>query len=67
MSTHGGARRNAGRPSMRPSERRQIINFSLSPKTLALLRAAVPYGRRTKFVEEAVLSALGATGKDVGI
>jgi hypothetical protein len=58
MSTHGGARRGAGRPRIRGGDRRQIINFTLSPRTLKALREAVPEGERARYVERAILFKL---------
>jgi hypothetical protein len=58
MSAHGGVRRGAGRPRLRSADRRQVINFTLSPKTLKAFRNAVPEGERARYVERAILFKL---------
>jgi hypothetical protein len=51
----GGARQGAGR---KPGSTKILVNFKLEKSTLARLRASVPRGRMTAFVELALLRAL---------
>jgi hypothetical protein len=51
----GGPRKGAGR---KRGSTKVLANFKLERSTLARLRAAVPRGRMTAFVEEALLRAL---------
>ena len=43
---------------MRKKDRREVVNFTLNPAVMRALRAAVPEGRRARFVEEAILAKL---------
>jgi hypothetical protein len=53
---HGGARKGAGRP--RKADSRILVNFTLSPQTVHLLRTQVSARHRSMFVEAAILVAL---------
>jgi hypothetical protein len=55
---HGGARKGAGRP--RKADSRVLVNFTLSRKTVDLLRLLVSAGERSIFVEAAIKAALNA-------
>jgi hypothetical protein len=56
--THGGKRKGAGRP--RKADSRLLVNFTLSSKTIELLRLLVDAGDRSAFVEAAIMAALNA-------
>jgi hypothetical protein len=55
---HGGKRKGAGRP--RRADLRVLVNFTLSRKTVDLLRMLVSAGDRSIFVEAAIMAALNA-------
>jgi hypothetical protein len=55
VSHRGGARIGAGR---KPKPGRVKYTFALRAETLSELNATVPVGRRSEFVEAAVLAAL---------
>ena len=57
-NSHGGARPGAGRPKMKPTEKRQLITFSISPETMKAFQKAVPPGDRARFIEAAILFKL---------
>jgi hypothetical protein len=57
--TRGGARKGAGRPRKADS-RRVLVNFTLSPETVDLLRSAIRAQQRSAFVEACILNALHA-------
>jgi hypothetical protein len=59
MTNHGGARRNAGRPKMKPQDKRTHANFTLSTKLVEQLNRAVASGKRGRFVEAAIKFRLG--------
>jgi len=55
----GGARKGAGRkPGSTKPLTKALINFTLSNELIARLKAQVPRGRRSRFVQKAVASAL---------
>jgi hypothetical protein len=54
--THGGKRVGAGRP--RKADSRVLVNFTLSPQTVHLLRTQVGARHRSAFVDHAILAAL---------
>ena len=58
-TTHGGARKGAGRP--RKNDSRQLVNFTLSRETIATLRAKIPSRSRSMFVEVAITEAFKST------
>lgn len=58
MTAHGGARLGSGRPKMRKKDRREVTNFTIARPVMRALRAAVPEGRRARFVEEAIMQKL---------
>ena len=58
-TTHGGARKGAGRP--RKADSRQLVNFTLSRETVALLREKIPARGRSMFVEVAITEAFKST------
>jgi hypothetical protein len=55
----GGARKGAGR---KPGKKTAVRFFSLSLETIAAL-AAIPSGQRSKFVQAAIVAALGTDAK----
>jgi hypothetical protein len=59
MSTHGGARIGAGRPKMKPRDRRMHVNLTLPVKLVEQLNKEVPSGKRARFVQEAIEFRLG--------
>ena len=58
MSSHGGARPGSGRPKLKPSEKKEIVTLTISPKVMKAFRKAVPVGRRAHFMEQAILLKL---------
>jgi hypothetical protein len=56
--THGGKRKGAGRP--RKVDSRVLVNFTLSPQTVHLLRSEIRAQQRSAFVEASILKALHA-------
>jgi hypothetical protein len=55
----GGARIGAGRkPGSTKPATKTLINFTLDNQVIAQLKAQVPRGRRTRFVEAAIAAAL---------
>jgi hypothetical protein len=54
--THGGKRKGAGRP--RKADSRVLVNFTLSPRAVDLLRTRVSARHRSMFVEAAIVAAL---------
>lgn len=58
MTTHGGVRRNAGRPKLRASERKLLVNFTLAPEVVREFKRKIPPGHRARFVEQAILLKL---------
>jgi hypothetical protein len=39
---------------MKPQDKRQLLNFTISPKVPREFRKAVPIGSRARFVEDAI-------------
>jgi len=54
--THGGKRKGAGRP--RKANSRILVNFTLSPEIVHLLRSSIKPHHRSAFVEAAITCAI---------
>jgi hypothetical protein len=59
MSEYAGERRGAGRPKMKPRDRRMHVNLTLPVKLVEQLNKEVASGKRARFVQEAIEFRLG--------